>query len=80
MIGHLHHVVVDCPDPRALADFYSELLGQPVTFAEDDFVVVSRDGTTSGLAFQLAPDLQPPAWPDPSRPQQLPVWAEPVNA
>jgi len=71
MIGRLHHVVVDCPDPRALADFYSELLGQPVTFAEDDFVVVARDDTTSGLAVQLAPDLQPPAWPDPSRPQQL---------
>ncbi len=71
MIGRLHHVVVDCPDPRALAGFYSELLGQPVTFAEDDFVVVARNGTTSGLAFQLAPDLHPPAWPDPSRPQQL---------
>ena len=41
MIGRLHHVVVDRPDPRALADFCSEQLGQPVTFAEDDFVVVA---------------------------------------
>ena len=29
------------------------------------------DDTTSGLAFQLAPDHQPPAWPDPARPQQM---------
>ena len=26
MLGRLHHVVLDCPDPAALAAFYSELL------------------------------------------------------
>jgi catechol 2,3-dioxygenase-like lactoylglutathione lyase family enzyme len=71
VIGRLHHLVIDCPDPRGLAQFYSRLLGQPVTFAEDDFVVVSRDSHTSGLAFQLAPDLVPSSWPDPERPQQM---------
>jgi catechol 2,3-dioxygenase-like lactoylglutathione lyase family enzyme len=29
MIGRLHHVVLDCPDPAALAAFYSGLLGAP---------------------------------------------------
>ena len=71
MIGRLHHVIVDCPDPAALAAFYAELLGLPVTWQEDDFAVVSADDTSSGIAFQLAPDLQPPRWPDPSRPQQI---------
>ena len=71
MIGRLHHLIIDCPDPRGLAQFYSGLLGQPVTFAEDDFVVVSRDRQTSGLAFQLAPDLVRPTWPDPAVPQQM---------
>ncbi|HTE74160.1 MAG TPA: VOC family protein [Actinomycetes bacterium] len=71
MIGRLHHLVIDCPDPRGLAQFYAQLLGQPVTFAEDDFVVVSRDNRTSGLAFQLAPDFVPPSWPDPALPQQM---------
>jgi catechol 2,3-dioxygenase-like lactoylglutathione lyase family enzyme len=70
MIGHLHTVVIDCPDPSGLADFYSELLGQPVTSREDDWVVVAGEGRTR-LAFQLAPDLQPPQWPDPERPQQF---------
>lgn len=27
MIGRRHHVVIDCPDPAALATFYSELMG-----------------------------------------------------
>ena len=71
MIGRLHHVILDGQDPAALATFYSELLGLPVTYRSDDFVVVSADGTSSGLAFQLAPDHQPPAWPDPARPQQV---------
>jgi catechol 2,3-dioxygenase-like lactoylglutathione lyase family enzyme len=71
MIGRLHHVIVDCPDPAALAAFYAELLGLPITWQEDDFVVVAADDTSSGIAFQRAPDLQPPQWPDPSRPQQI---------
>ena len=71
MIGRLHHLVVDCPDPRGLAQFWSAVLGQPITYAAEDFVVVSRDDTTSGLAFQLAPDHVAPSWPDPARPQQM---------
>jgi len=71
VIGRLHHVIVDCPDPAALAAFYSELLGLPITWQEDDFAVVSEDDTSSGIGFQLAPGLQPPRWPDPDRPQQI---------
>jgi Glyoxalase-like domain len=71
VIGRLHHVIVDCPDPAALAVFYSELLGVPVTWQEDDFVVVSRDGTSSGIAFQLSPGLPQPQWPDPGRPRRV---------
>jgi catechol 2,3-dioxygenase-like lactoylglutathione lyase family enzyme len=71
VIGRLHHVIVDCPDPAALAAFYSELLGLPVTWQEAGFAVVSQDDTSSGIGFQLAPGLQPPQWPDPARPQQI---------
>jgi catechol 2,3-dioxygenase-like lactoylglutathione lyase family enzyme len=71
MIARLHHLVIDCPDPLTLATFYSGLLGQPVTYRSDDFVVVAADETTSGLAFQLVPGHQPPSWPDPARPQQM---------
>jgi catechol 2,3-dioxygenase-like lactoylglutathione lyase family enzyme len=71
MIGRRHHVVLDCPDPAALAAFYAELLGQPVTYASDDWVVVAANDTSSGLAFQLAPDHRAPTWPDPAVPQQI---------
>lgn len=73
MIGRRHHVVIDCPDPAALASFYSELLGLSVTYRSDDFAVVAENETTSGFAFQLAPGHQPPDWPDPERPQQFHV-------
>lgn len=55
MTGRLHHVIIDCPDPAALAAFYCELLGLPITWQEEDFVVISRDSTTPGITFQLAP-------------------------
>ena len=71
MIGRLHHLILDCADPRALGEFYAELLGLPITYDSGDFVVVSVDQQTSGLAFQLAPDHQPPQWGDPARPQQM---------
>jgi catechol 2,3-dioxygenase-like lactoylglutathione lyase family enzyme len=82
VIGRLHHMVIDCPDPAALAAFYSELLGLPVTYRSDSWVVIATNDTTSGIAFQLAPDHQPPSWPDPDRPQQchLDVMVDDVEA
>lgn len=71
MRGRLHHVILDCPEPRLLAEFYSALLGQPVTYESPDFVVVAADTTSSGLAFQRAPDHRRPTWPDPAIPQQI---------
>ncbi|WP_431917658.1 VOC family protein [Micromonospora wenchangensis] len=75
MIGQLRTVAIDCPDPRALAGFYAELLG--LTLAEEDsdgneWVVLGGPvGQQPRLAFQQATDLIPPAWPDPARPQQF---------
>lgn len=71
MIGRLHHVILDTPDPAGLASFYAALLGLPVSYTSPDFVVVSADDRTSGLACQLAPDHVPPRWPDPEHPQQI---------
>jgi catechol 2,3-dioxygenase-like lactoylglutathione lyase family enzyme len=71
MLGRLHHVIVDCPDPAALGAFWSALLDQPITWQEPDFVVVAPNDRHSGMAFQLAPDHQPPVWGDPGRPQQI---------
>lgn len=71
MIGRMHHIVIDCPDPASLAEFYSGLLGLPVTYKSPDWVVVAASDRASGLAFQLSPDQRPPTWPDPRVPQQV---------
>lgn len=82
MIGRLHHIVIDCLEPSSLARFYSELLGLPISYESADWVVVAENDHTSGIAFQRAPDHQPPRWPDPSHPQQfhLDVMADDVAA
>jgi hypothetical protein len=36
-----------------------------------DTATTTASETTSGLAFQRAPDHQPPTWPDPAVPQQI---------
>ncbi|MCT9931133.1 VOC family protein [Planotetraspora sp. A-T 1434] len=68
-IARMHSVVLDCPDPKALAEFYSALVGWKVTRVDDDWATVG-DGGQFHLCFQLAPDHKPPIWPDPEHPQQ----------
>jgi hypothetical protein len=82
MRARLHHTIVDAPDPHALAAFWSALLDRPVTYRDDDFVVVAESDHASGLAFQRAPDHRRPTWPDPAVPQQLhlDVMVEDVDA
>jgi hypothetical protein len=70
-IARLTTVVLDCPDPHALAAFYAELTGWPVTESDDDWVDLADDGAGVRLAFQRANDFQAPRWPDPARPQQF---------
>lgn len=76
MIGQLRTVVIDCPEPLALANFYSELLGLPVSYDDEDdaaewVVLGGEPGRQPRLAFQRAIDLRPPRWPDPEHPQQF---------
>jgi catechol 2,3-dioxygenase-like lactoylglutathione lyase family enzyme len=63
-------VVLDCPDPRALAEFYRGVLGGEVSADGDDpdWVDLAVDGRP--LAFQRARNHRPPSWPD-GPPQQL---------
>jgi predicted enzyme related to lactoylglutathione lyase len=62
--------VLDTPDPAGLADFYAAVLGWSVLDRDDDWVTLGGP-SGPGLAFQLAPDLVPPTWPDPAVPQQV---------
>jgi len=71
MIGRLEKTVLDCPDPRALAAFYTAVLGMRVNEDSDDWVVIGSEPGARQLAFQRVPEWAAPDWPDPRRPQQL---------
>ncbi|WP_460066388.1 VOC family protein [Streptomyces sp. YKOK-I1] len=66
-------VVLDCPDPRALAEFYAGLLGGTpwAEEGEEDWYVLKVPGGPR-LAFQEVEGYTPPEWPRPDRnPQQF---------
>ncbi|WP_219414117.1 VOC family protein [Pseudonocardia nigra] len=62
--------VVDCREPRAVAEFYSALTGAPVERADDGWVQLAATRGVA-LALQHAPDHVPPQWPEAAHPQQL---------
>ena len=68
-VGRLSVVALDCRDPRALAAFYSAITGLEIEDGDDDWVQLRSDGGAA-LAFQLAPDHEPPVWPSSEHPQQ----------
>ncbi|MFE7584667.1 VOC family protein [Streptomyces gardneri] len=75
MIAELQCLVIDCPAPRALAEFYRQVLGGEVDRADPRWSLGEAWSTlhTPGglvLCFQGVADHRPPTWPDPERPQQ----------
>lgn len=70
-VARLQVVALDCPDPDALAAFYSAVLGAPIERGDDvDWVQLAPHGGTP-LAFQRVPDHRPPQWPGAEHPQQM---------
>ncbi|MGI5241050.1 VOC family protein [Dactylosporangium sp. CA-139066] len=63
-------VMLDCPDAAALAAFYAQLLGKPVTYEADGMAMIGEDGAQP-LMFQQVADYNAPRWPDPAYPQQF---------
>ncbi|MDH3500592.1 MAG: VOC family protein [Acidimicrobiia bacterium] len=63
-------VALDCPDPRALAEFYSRMTGWPIEDGEGDWVQLDRRGGAT-IAFQKVANHVAPDWPGPEQPQQL---------
>ena len=69
-IARMRAVVLDCPDPMALAVFYRGLVGGEITDADDEWVDL-RDGGQVLLSFQRALDYRAPDWPDGEQRQQV---------
>ena len=75
-LPQLRLTALDCPDPLALADFYSRLTGLDVEplngFASEDVTwieLLNPAGAT--IAFQKVAQYEAPTWPEGPRGQQL---------
>jgi catechol 2,3-dioxygenase-like lactoylglutathione lyase family enzyme len=58
----------DCPDASALAQFWSGVMGEPVTYDADGVAMI---GGSKPMLFQSVEGYNAPQWPDPEHPQQV---------
>jgi predicted enzyme related to lactoylglutathione lyase len=65
----LRSVVIDCPDPPALASFYAQLLDGQLDTADPQWCEVRLPDSKFKVAFQQVENYQPPEWPE-GAPQQ----------
>jgi predicted enzyme related to lactoylglutathione lyase len=70
-IARFPNVVIDCPDPVALATFYGALLDWPVE-ASDSWAHIRAEYGDS-IEFQKVDGYAPPDWPGQAKPQQMHV-------
>jgi hypothetical protein len=68
-IARFPSIVIDCPDPHALATFYGEMLDWQVDLSPGWADVRADYGQC--LSFQQVEAYTPPAWPDQEVPQQM---------
>jgi Glyoxalase-like domain len=71
MIGRLHGIVIDCPDPSGLASFCQRPLGMIRVRDDGDWVVIGDAPDQPGLALTRAEGFAAPTWPDPEVQQQV---------
>lgn len=64
-------VVLDCPDPLALATFYAAVIGGTPKVDTSGWVDLESQGGGPHLAFQPAPGHVPPQWPTADHSQQF---------
>ena len=69
----LSGVVLDCPDPQALAAFYEELLGWRRIQDQPEWVKLAAPDGGAGLSFQQEPQYLAPTWPTAAGDQQMQV-------
>jgi len=62
--------VLEAPDPRALARFYSALLGWPIADEADEWCTIKDPRAEVYLGFHVSAEFVPPVWPPAEGAQQ----------
>lgn len=68
-IGRFPSIVIDCPDPSALATFYAAMLDWKVELSPDWADIRADYGQC--ISFQKVDAYTPPQWPAQEAPQQM---------
>jgi predicted enzyme related to lactoylglutathione lyase len=69
-IARFPAVVLDCPEPRKLAEFYGALLDWKIEKDEQDWCTIRAEYGDS-LSFQRVNAYSAPQWPGQAVPQQM---------
>jgi hypothetical protein len=68
-IARFPSIVLDCPDPRALANFYGAMLDWKVDTSQEWAEIRADYGQC--INFQPVENYRPPQWPGQDVPQQM---------
>jgi predicted enzyme related to lactoylglutathione lyase len=68
-IARYPSIVIDCPDPAALAAFYGEMLDWKVEVSANWAEARAEYGQS--ISFQQVEGCVPPEWPGQGKPQQM---------
>ena len=71
MIGRLTGIVIDCPEPRALAPFYEALLGAERVEDSAEWVTLAAGKGSPTFSLQRTARYRAPDWTSGDPPQQL---------
>ncbi|MEJ7741624.1 MAG: VOC family protein [Nocardioidaceae bacterium] len=63
----------DCPEPRALADFYEQLMGLDRVEDSEEWVTLGDAALPPRIALQRVAEFVAPDWQSPNAPQQMHV-------
>ncbi|HET8642238.1 MAG TPA: VOC family protein [Pseudonocardiaceae bacterium] len=61
-LATLAMIGVDCPDPRGLAEFYSQVLGWEIAGSSAEYAMIQGLGTP--IVFWRSEGYEPPRWPE----------------
>lgn len=61
-IASLAMITLDAPDAASLGEFWSAVLGWPVTHSDENYAMLA--GPTHALGIGTIPDYRAPRWPD----------------
>jgi predicted enzyme related to lactoylglutathione lyase len=70
-IARFPSIVIDCPDPAALAAFYGSLLDWKVQTGPDPDWAEAKADHGDSIGFQQVEGYTPPQWPGQEVPQQM---------